>query len=348
MPLLLHLYAHAAVAFRAARCERSYHLLQWMLQEPLGSLMAQAAQLRDARGDRTITFSPKAFLPLTKLCRDSCKYCTFAQPPQPGRRAYMTLPEVLQIADAASAAGCTEALLTLGDKPELRYPEAQRELHSMGFESTIAYVRHICSALLVRTALLPHVNAGVMTRGELAALRHVSASQGLMLETTAAAVMQPGGAHEGCPDKEPAARLRTIELAGAATQAPMPYLALRCTATVQPWTGNIFNIHGKVLLRKQRVDSETRAQVSCKSLLRAACWWASARARATASPTCWRCAGCTMRMATCRSSSSRTFAQSPAHPCRAQRSPRRRSICAWSRWRGFSLALRCPSRRRPI
>lgn len=190
-------------------------VLQWMLHEPLDSLMARAARLRDARGDRTITFSPKAFLPLTKLCRDACKYCTFAQPPQPGRRAYMTLPEVLAIARAASAAGCTEALLTLGDKPELIYPEAQLELHSMGFETTVEYVRHVCAALLTSTGLVPHVNAGVMTAADLASLREVSASQGLMLETTAAAVAEPGGAHEGCPDKEPAARLRTIELAGA-------------------------------------------------------------------------------------------------------------------------------------
>eukprot|EP00887_Chlorella_sp_A99_P004818 scaffold4.g4818.t1 len=185
----------------------------------LDRLMQAAAAVRDARGG-PVTFSPKVFIPLTKLCRDACGYCTFAQPPAPGRRAYMTLEEVgqrgpvLEVVRVGAALGCTEALFTLGDKPELAYPQAAQELKAMGFATTVEYVAAAAGAVLRETGLLPHVNAGVMARAELRALRAVSASQGLMLESTSAGLAAPGGPHHACPDKAPAARLATIEAAG--------------------------------------------------------------------------------------------------------------------------------------
>jgi FO synthase len=161
-----------------------------------------------------VTYSPKVFIPLTKLCRDVCHYCTFAQPPRRGERAYMTADEVLAVARAGAEAGCHEALFTLGDKPELRYRAAREELAALGCETTIEYLALACKLVLEETGLLPHANPGVMTRDELALLRTVSASQGLMLETVSERLSAKGGPHYGSPDKLPAARLETIRLAG--------------------------------------------------------------------------------------------------------------------------------------
>ena len=161
-----------------------------------------------------ITYSPKVFIPLTKLCRDVCHYCTFAQPPRRGERAYMIADEVLTVARAGAEAGCHEALFTLGDKPELRYRAAREELASLGCETTIEYLARMCELVLAETGLLPHVNPGVMTREELALLRSVSASQGIMLETASDRLSQKGGPHYGSPDKWPERRLETIRLAG--------------------------------------------------------------------------------------------------------------------------------------
>jgi FO synthase len=161
-----------------------------------------------------VTYSPKVFIPLTKLCRDVCHYCTFAHPPRRGERAYMTADEVLAIARAGAEADCHEALFTLGDKPELRYRAAREELAALGCETTIEYLARMCELVLAETGLLPHVNPGVMTRAELALLRAVSASQGIMLETTSERLSQKGGPHYGSPDKWPQRRLETIRLAG--------------------------------------------------------------------------------------------------------------------------------------
>ncbi|MEO8291080.1 MAG: 5-amino-6-(D-ribitylamino)uracil--L-tyrosine 4-hydroxyphenyl transferase CofH, partial [Gaiellaceae bacterium] len=154
------------------------------------------------------------FIPLTKLCRDVCHYCTFAQPPRRGERAYMRADEVLGVARAGAEAGCHEALFTLGDKPELRYRAARDELAELGCETTIEYLARMCELVLAEAGLLPHVNPGVMTRDELALLRKVSASQGIMLETASARLSQKGGPHYGSPDKLPERRLETIRLAG--------------------------------------------------------------------------------------------------------------------------------------
>ncbi|HEY6584850.1 MAG TPA: 5-amino-6-(D-ribitylamino)uracil--L-tyrosine 4-hydroxyphenyl transferase CofH [Gaiellaceae bacterium] len=172
------------------------------------------AEARELRGGPVVTFSPKVFIPLTKLCRDVCHYCTFARPPRRGERAYMSEEEVLEVARSGARAGCREALFTLGDKPELRYRASRDELAELGCETTVDYLVRCARLVLEETGLLPHVNPGVLTRGELVALREVSVSAGLMLETTSARLSRRGGPHFGSPDKLPAARLETIRLAG--------------------------------------------------------------------------------------------------------------------------------------
>ncbi len=180
----------------------------------LEALLARAVAIRDERGHGRITYSPKVFIPLTKLCRDVCHYCTFARPPRRGERAFLTLDEVLDIARAGAAAGCREALFTLGDKPELRYAVARDELSALGHETTISYLAEAAGTVLRETGLLPHANPGVVSEPELAALRTVAPSQGIMLETTTPRLSQRGMPHLGSPDKLPEARLATLEAAG--------------------------------------------------------------------------------------------------------------------------------------
>ncbi|XP_024536853.1 uncharacterized protein LOC9645841 [Selaginella moellendorffii] len=178
-------------------------------------LMTSAAAIRDSRPDSSIiTFSPKAFIPLTRACRDSCGYCAFARAPKPGKPVYMSLDEVLSVASRAAELGCTEALFTLGDKPELLYPQAKEELASLGHSTTIEYVAEAAKLVLEKTGLLAHVNAGVMCKKDVSLLRSVSVSQGLMLESTASSLAEPGGPHFNCPDKVPSARIATIAIAG--------------------------------------------------------------------------------------------------------------------------------------
>ncbi len=177
-------------------------------------LLAEARLVRGTRG-RLVTYSPKVFIPLTRLCRDVCHYCTFAAPPRRGERAYLTIDEVLEIARAGAAAGCREALFTLGDKPELRYRAARKELAGLDCETTLEYLARAARAVLEETGLLPHLNPGVLRREDVRALRPVSASMGLMLETTSRRLSKRGGPHFGSPDKLPAARLATLEAAGA-------------------------------------------------------------------------------------------------------------------------------------
>ncbi|MGE0419080.1 MAG: 5-amino-6-(D-ribitylamino)uracil--L-tyrosine 4-hydroxyphenyl transferase CofH [Acetobacteraceae bacterium] len=188
--------------------------LAWIKSAPLDDVMAAAAARRDATFGRLVSYSRKVFIPLTKLCRDVCHYCTFAETPKPGKPIYLSKEEVLAIARAGQAAGCTEALFTLGDKPELRYRAAREALAELGHDTTISYLRAMCEAVLKETSLIPHANPGVMTRDEIAALRDVSASQGVMLESTCTKLCEPGGVHYGSPDKHPAVRLETIRLAG--------------------------------------------------------------------------------------------------------------------------------------
>jgi FO synthase len=180
----------------------------------LSGLMADAARLRDRGHGRLISYSRKVFIPLTHLCRDVCHYCTFAERPRAGQPAYLSPDQVLAIARAGQAAGCTEALFTLGDKPELRYQAARDALAGLGYATTIEYLTAMCGLVLRETGLLPHANPGVMTREEIAGLRAVTASQGIMLESTSERLCEKGGVHYGSPDKHPAVRLETIRLAG--------------------------------------------------------------------------------------------------------------------------------------
>ena len=198
------------------------------------ALYAQARLIRDAQHGTRVSYSKKVFIPLTQLCRDICAYCTFARAPRPGQNAYLTEEEVLTIARAGAQAGCREALFTLGDKPELRYLAAREELKKLGHTSTLSYLTAISGLVLRETGLLPHVNPGIMNAEEIAALRTVSVSQGVMLESTSQRLCARGGPHFGSPDKSPALRLATIDAAGT-LQVPftsgilISYRAVTCS-----------------------------------------------------------------------------------------------------------------------
>src|SRR5438477_6206284 len=181
-----------------------------LLAAPLNELLAAAAAVRDRAHGSRVTYSPKVFIPLTHLCRDRCGYCTFAQPPARVQAPYLSPDEGLAIARAGAAAGCHEALFTLGERPEDRYPAAGEWLAEAGFGSTVDYLVAMCALVRDETGLLPHANAGALFAEELAALRPVSASQGMMLES-----LDPDlECHRGSPDKAPARRLATLEAAG--------------------------------------------------------------------------------------------------------------------------------------
>jgi FO synthase len=180
----------------------------------LDPLLRAAARRRDAAHGSIVSYSRKVFIPLTKLCRDVCHYCTFAHPPRKNERAYLSLDEAFAIARAGRAAGCKEALFTLGDQPELRYRTAADDLARLGHETTLSYLAEAARAVHEQTGLLPHLNPGHLTPPDLAALRAVSVSQGLMLESISERLCEPGGPHHGSPDKHPRARLASIRAAG--------------------------------------------------------------------------------------------------------------------------------------
>jgi FO synthase len=182
----------------------------------LPAVLGAAADVRDRGKGRTVTYSRKVFLPLTNLCRDDCGYCTFKRDPgQPGART-MELDEVLAVCEAGARLGCKEALLSLGDKPEARFPEHRDWLRHRGYRTTMDYVVAASRAIATETGLLPHANPGLMSARDLHALRDWNVSVGLMLESVSDRLAAPGGPHERAPDKRPARRLRTIEAAGRA------------------------------------------------------------------------------------------------------------------------------------
>ena len=182
--------------------------------DDLASLLRAAASKRDRAHGNVVSYSRKVFIPLTRLCRDVCHYCTFAQSPHRLEKPFMSPNEVLQVARAGQAAGCREALFTLGDKPELRYSAARKALDALGYPTTLAYLQAMAKLVFDETGLLPHLNPGLLQPEDLAQLRTVSVSQGIMLESTSERLMQQGGVHFGSPDKSPALRLATIEAAG--------------------------------------------------------------------------------------------------------------------------------------
>ncbi len=181
-----------------------------LLTEDTATLMARASAQRMATTGTRVTYSPKVFIPLTMLCRDKCGYCTFAQPPARLDSPYLSPEEVLRIARNGARAGCHEALFTLGERPELRYPAAQQWLDDNGYESTVDYLAAMCKLVATETGLLPHANAGALHPEELSALRAVSPSQGMMVES----LRDDLDCHRGAPDKEPTRRLATLESAG--------------------------------------------------------------------------------------------------------------------------------------
>jgi 7,8-didemethyl-8-hydroxy-5-deazariboflavin synthase CofG subunit len=182
--------------------------------EELPFLLAAAVEAKNRFKPNVITYSRKVFLPLTNLCRDYCGYCTFRRDPgDPGAHT-MTPEEVLEVARAGEKLGCTEALFSLGDKPELAFPEMRETLRRLGYKSTLHYLEAMCELVLRETSLLPHPNPGLLSAEWIARLAAVSASMGLMLESMSGHLLVPGAAHDNAPDKIPAKRLHTIAEAG--------------------------------------------------------------------------------------------------------------------------------------
>ena len=182
--------------------------------DELPALLAAARELKQRFTSGVVTYSRKVFIPLTNLCRDYCGYCTFRRDPgEPGAHT-MTPDQVLEVATTGQKMGCTEALFSLGDKPELAFPEMRVILRHLGYKSTLHYLEAMCERVLRETTLLPHPNPGLLSAEWITRLAAVSPSMGLMLETTNTALLSPGAAHDNAPDKVPAKRLRTIEEAG--------------------------------------------------------------------------------------------------------------------------------------
>ena len=182
--------------------------------DELAALLECASTLRDRHKGKTVTFSPKVFIPLTNLCRDFCGYCAFRKAPDAAGAKTMTLDEVLAVVRRGKMLGCTEALLSLGDRPEAIYPEMKDFLARLGLKRTLDYLHEACKVVLEETGVLPHANPGLMGRADLERLKQVNISLGLMLENISPRLMLPSGPHFDAPDKKPELRLRTISEAG--------------------------------------------------------------------------------------------------------------------------------------
>jgi len=180
----------------------------------LPTLLQSAAKIRDDMWGKEITYSRKVFIPLTNMCRDTCSYCTFVKHPSKPEARILTPEQVLFMAKQGEAHGCKEVLFSLGEKPELRYPEAKKKLALLGYNKMTSYLRDMCELILNKTSLLPHVNAGTLSNQEIDELKPVSASMGMMLETITKRLSKKGGPHYACPDKTPIQRLRTLSRVG--------------------------------------------------------------------------------------------------------------------------------------
>ena len=189
-------------------------LLSAARREDFTALLAVASELRDRHKGKTVTFSPKLFIPLTNLCRDFCGYCTFRRAPDEAGARTMTLDEVRRVVLQGQGLGCTEVLFSLGDRPEAIYPEMRDFLSRMGLRRTLDYLYQACKMVLEESALLPHSNPGLMGKRDLARLKQVNVSLGLMLENLSERLLLPSGPHFNAPDKKPALRLKTIAEAG--------------------------------------------------------------------------------------------------------------------------------------
>jgi 7,8-didemethyl-8-hydroxy-5-deazariboflavin synthase CofG subunit len=182
--------------------------------EGFAFLLKTARELTDRYKGKTISYSRKVFIPLTNLCRNGCSYCSFRKGPGDPEARFLTPDEVLDVACRGARLECKEALFTLGDKPEMAFPEARQDLRRLGFESTMDYLAAMCRLVMDRTTLLPHSNPGMMEERDLQILREVNASLGLMIENSSPRLMEPGGPHEKAPDKIPSRRLRVLKQAG--------------------------------------------------------------------------------------------------------------------------------------
>jgi 7,8-didemethyl-8-hydroxy-5-deazariboflavin synthase CofG subunit len=213
-------------------------------EAPLNDLLAAATELRARGKGTTVTFSKKVFIPLTTLCRDYCSYCTFRKDPgQPGAH-FMTPGEVLALAEQGRAAGCKEALFSLGDQPERIFPEAREFLRHQGFARTLDYLAAMSEMILDRTGLLPHANPGVMDRPALERLKDSNVSVGLMLETVSPRLMRDPLPHAKAPDKVPALRLRTIEEAGKLSIAFTTGILIGIGETLEERVDSLLAIRG--------------------------------------------------------------------------------------------------------
>jgi 7,8-didemethyl-8-hydroxy-5-deazariboflavin synthase CofG subunit len=202
-----------ALAGHDLLAEDAYRLIDATGSE-LPALTATASLVRDRHKGRTATYSRKVFIPLTNLCRQKCGYCTFSRAPGDPQAHTMSPDEVLAVAEAGRRQGCKEAMFSLGEKPEEIYPQVRAQLAHLGHRTMVSYLRAMCELVLEQTGLLPHANPGVLTRQELAELKEVNASMGLMLENVSPRLMAPGGPHYQCAGKAPEARLGTIACAG--------------------------------------------------------------------------------------------------------------------------------------
>jgi 7,8-didemethyl-8-hydroxy-5-deazariboflavin synthase CofG subunit len=202
-----------ALQGRELERDEAYRLVR-SASDDTGLLCRAASIIRDRGRGRDVSFSPKVFIPLTRLCRDFCGYCTFRQSPAEAERVYMAPEEVLAVARAGERLGCTEALFTLGERPEQRYPEAKEWLRRHGYRTTLEYLGDVSRLVLEETSLLPHGNPGTMSRREMEQLKEVNASMGLMIENVAPRLADAGGPHELAPSKRPSVRVKTVEIAG--------------------------------------------------------------------------------------------------------------------------------------
>ncbi|MEM6309091.1 MAG: 7,8-didemethyl-8-hydroxy-5-deazariboflavin synthase CofG [Pseudomonadota bacterium] len=207
---------------------------------PTQTLMADAAERRDAAWGRCVTYSRKVFVPLTNMCRDTCGYCTFVKHPSDPAANIMTPAQVLASARRGERAGCKELLFSLGEKPERRYEKAKVALEHLGYQRMTDYLADMCALVLSETSLLPHVNAGTLTDEEIDALRPVSASMGMMLETVSRRLTRRGQPHYACPDKVPLQRLRTLERAG---EKKVPFTTGLLIGIGETWRDRIEALH---------------------------------------------------------------------------------------------------------
>jgi FO synthase len=256
-----------------------------LLTAQTGTLLAEARARRDGRGPARTTYSRKVFIPLTQLCADVCHYCTFAKAPRELAAPYLSPEQVLEIARRGKAMGCKEALFTLGDAPERRYAAAREALAALGFARTVDYLEHVAGLVLRETGLLPHINAGVLTGDDYRRLRAVSASAGLMLESSSERLCQRGGPHFGSPDKQPAVRIASLDAAGEARVPVTSGILIGIGETDEERIDSLFALrdlhrrHGhlqEVIVQNFRAKADTKMagapEPSDEDLYRAIAW----------------------------------------------------------------------------